>query len=141
MMAGESGELSGKRQVSWGVGRRKTSVAKVRLIANGQGKVVINRRTLPLYFSKAHDRKAALQPLELTGLLQNFDVYVDAFGGGTTGQAAAMSLGVARALVVHDPALRSALSREQLLTRDSRMVERKKYGQRGARRRYQYSKR
>ncbi len=138
---GNEGKRSKPLRVNRAFGRRKTSVAQVRLIPLGGGKVLVNKRALEHYFRKSTDRKTALQPLESTGLLHHFDVLVKVEGGGTTGQAGAMSLGVARALVDYDGNLRPALSREKLLTRDPRMVERKKYGQPGARRRYQFSKR
>jgi small subunit ribosomal protein S9 len=124
----------------WGTGRRKTAVARVR-IAAGNGKIEINGRTLNDFFTKEQDRKAIFGPLEVTNTGGKMDVLVNASGGGQTGQAGAIVLGLARALVKHDPAFEGALRNAAFLTRDSRMKERKKYGQRGARRRFQFSKR
>jgi len=124
----------------WGTGRRKTAVARVR-IAPGNGKIEINGRTLNDYFTKEVDRKAIFGPLEVTSTGGKMDVLVNADGGGPTGQSGAIVLGLGRALLKYDPTLESALRNAGFLTRDSRMKERKKYGQRGARRRFQFSKR
>ncbi len=124
----------------WGTGRRKTAVARVR-IAPGGGKIEINGRTLNDYFTKEVDRKAIFGPLEVTSTGGKMDVLVNADGGGPTGQSGAIVLGLGRALLKYDPTLESALRAAGFLTRDSRMKERKKYGQRGARRRFQFSKR
>lgn len=125
----------------WGVGRRKTSTARVRLGFPGTGALTVNKKTLEQYFPREAHRKAALQALELTGSMTKCDLIANVRGGGMTGQAGAVLLGSARALVEYSAELRSMLSRERLLTRDPRMVERKKYGQPGARRQYQFSKR
>jgi small subunit ribosomal protein S9 len=124
-----------------GTGRRKTSVARVRL-KPGQGSIFINKRSLEDYFTanKIFVTKVR-QPLEVTANTNKFDVYASVKGGGPTGQAGALLHGISRALVQADGDLRSALSKAGFLTRDSRMVERKKYGQSGARKRYQFSKR
>lgn len=123
-----------------GTGRRKTSVARVRL-KPGQGQIVINRQPVEKYFdSKTHQQKIR-KPLELTSTANKFDVFVNVRGGGFTGQSGAILHGVARALIAADTDLKSALSKAGYLTRDSRMVERKKYGQPGARKRFQFSKR
>lgn len=124
----------------WGTGRRKASVARVR-IRPGEGKFVINKREANDYFVLARDRGAIRVPLEITENVKNMDVFVNVHGGGTTGQAGAVVLGLARALFKVDPANGPKLKEQNLLSRDPRRVERKKYGQRGARRRFQFSKR
>jgi small subunit ribosomal protein S9 len=129
-----------KPQFVWGVGRRKTAVARVR-IAPGGGKIEINGRTLNDYFTAERDRKAIFGPLEVTNTGGKMDVLVNASGGGPTGQAGAIVMGLGRALAKYDQGLEGALRNAGFLTRDSRMKERKKYGQRGARRRFQFSKR
>ena len=123
-----------------GTGRRKTSVARVRLMA-GSGKIVINGRTLESYFPIEDHRAAVLQPLNRTDTVNKFDVRVNVAGGGLSGQAGAIRHGIARALLRADINYRPVLKAEGLLTRDPRMKERKKYGQPGARKRFQYSKR
>ena len=129
-----------KPQYVWGVGRRKTAVARVR-IAPGSGKIEINGRELNDYFTGERDRKAIFGPLEVTSTGGKMDVRVSAMGGGPTGQAGAIVMGLGRALAKYDPGLEGSLRNAGFLTRDSRMKERKKYGQRGARRRFQFSKR
>lgn len=124
----------------WGTGRRKTSVARVR-IRPGTGKLVVNKKDLEAYFTKDQDRKAVVAPLKAVHGEKAFDVFVNVKGGGTTGQAGAALLGVARALKTYDENYLPALRDNGLLTRDPRMVERKKPGQAGARRRFQFSKR
>jgi small subunit ribosomal protein S9 len=124
----------------WGTGRRKTSVARVRL-RPGSGKFLVNKRELNDYFHRDQDRKAALAPLKLVQGEKAFDVFVNVRGGGITGQAGAALLGVARALRAYDENYIGTLRDHGLLTRDPRMVERKKPGQAGARRRFQFSKR
>jgi len=123
-----------------GTGRRKTSVARVRL-RPGQGTIVINDRPLDAYFTVVKHREAVLAPLNNTNRQGSFDIRIRVDGGGITGQADACKLGIARALRLYDPTLDSALRDAGLLTRDSRMKERKKYGLRGARRGTQFSKR
>jgi small subunit ribosomal protein S9 len=123
-----------------GTGRRKTAVARVRL-ASGTGKIVINGRPFENYFPMESLRMMAAQPLSVTGTTEKFDAQITVSGGGPTGQAGAVSHGLARALLTVDANLRPTLKAEGLLTRDSRMKERKKYGQPGARKRFQYSKR
>jgi small subunit ribosomal protein S9 len=123
-----------------GTGRRKTAVARVRL-AIGSGRIVINGRALENYFPLDTLRDQASQPLTVTANTSRFDVRVNVSGGGPSGQAGAVRHGIARALLAADPALRPTLKSHGLLTRDSRMRERKKYGQPGARKRYQFSKR
>jgi small subunit ribosomal protein S9 len=124
----------------WGVGRRKSAVARVR-IAPGSGKVEVNGRTLNDYFTSERDRKAIFGPLEVTSTGGKVDLFVNATGGGQSGQCGAIVMGLGRALARYDKALEVALRGAGFLTRDSRMKERKKYGQRGARRRFQFSKR
>ncbi|MFH1371087.1 MAG: 30S ribosomal protein S9 [Planctomycetota bacterium] len=124
----------------WGTGRRKTSVARVRL-KPGEGKMLINKRKLEEYFRTDQNRAAVMAPLAAAKLEKSFDVFVNVRGGGTTGQAGATVLGIARALKGYDPNLLQMLRDGGYLTRDPRMVERKKPGQSGARKRYQFSKR
>ncbi len=124
----------------WGTGRRKTSVARVR-IRPGTGKLLVNKRELDDYFKRDQDRKAVTSPLRLVQAEKLFDVFVNVNGGGITGQAGAALLGLARALKSYDENYLPALRDNGQLTRDPRMVERKKPGQSGARRRFQFSKR
>jgi len=123
-----------------GTGRRKTAVARVRL-ATGTGKIVVNGRALENYFVVESQRTVASQPLTVTGLSDKYDAQVSVTGGGPDGQAGAVRHGLARALLTVDANLRPILKAEGFLTRDPRMRERKKYGQPGARKRFQYSKR
>lgn len=123
-----------------GTGRRKTSVAQVRLVS-GDGKVVINDRPLAEYFGKKTLEMVAKQPLVLTKTEGRYDVIANVRGGGITGQAGAIRLGIARALLKADIEMRPALKKAGFLTRDPRMKERKKYGLKGARRAPQFSKR
>ncbi len=139
-VAEESGLPKTKPTYVWGVGRRKTAVARVR-IAPGTGKIEINGRTLNDFFTNERDRKSIFGPLEVTNTGGKMDVLVNANGGGPTGQTGAIVMGLGRALTKYDQSLEAALRDGGFLTRDSRMKERKKYGQRGARRRFQFSKR
>ncbi|MBU6399683.1 MAG: 30S ribosomal protein S9 [Verrucomicrobia bacterium] len=123
-----------------GTGRRKTAVARVRL-CSGSGKVMINGRSLEHYFLTETARAHAVQPLVTTESANRFDVRVNVEGGGPAGQAGAVRHGIARALLAADATLRSLLKSHGFLTRDPRTRERKKYGQPGARKRFQYSKR
>ena len=123
-----------------GTGRRKTSIARVRLVSGG-GKITINGRPFENYFTMDTLRATASQPLTVTGTAEKLDVRVNVSGGGPSGQAGAVRHGIARALLQFDANLRPQLKAEGLLTRDPRMKERKKYGQPGARKRFQYSKR
>jgi small subunit ribosomal protein S9 len=129
-----------KPTYTWGVGRRKSACARVR-IAPGTGKIEINGRTLNDYFTAEQDRKAIFGPLEVTNTGGKMDVFANCEGGGPTGQTGAIIMGLGRALAKYDNSLEVALRGGGFLTRDSRMKERKKYGQRGARRRFQFSKR
>jgi small subunit ribosomal protein S9 len=124
----------------WGTGRRKSSVARVR-IKTGSGKLLINKRELNNYFRREQDRNAVVAPLKAVNAEKTFDVFINVSGGGTTGQAGASQLGIARALKKCDQSYVQVLRDGGHLTRDSRMVERKKPGQSGARRRFQFSKR
>ncbi len=124
----------------WGTGRRKRSVARVR-IRPGNGKLLINKRTLEDYFTREQDRKSVMAPLKTVDGEKSFDVFINVRGGGTSGQAGASLLGIARALKNYDEGYIQPLRDGGHLTRDGRMVERKKPGQSGARRRFQFSKR
>jgi len=123
-----------------GTGRRKTSVAQVRLIP-GEGKVLINKRPLTEYFGKKTLEMVVKQPLVLTQTEGRYDILATVKGGGVTGQAGAVRLGIARALLKADNEIRPSLKKAGFLTRDPRMKERKKYGLKGARRAPQFSKR
>jgi small subunit ribosomal protein S9 len=123
-----------------GTGRRKTSVARVRVKA-GTGKITINERELDEFFRVPQDRNAVLAPLAHCEILDKVDISIRVHGGGTTGQAGACMQGIARALMKHDSDLEPKLREKQFLSRDSRMKERKKYGLHGARRGTQFSKR
>ena len=124
----------------YGTGRRKSSVARVRLVP-GTGKIVINDREIDDYFGLETLKLIVRQPLNLTGTLDKFDIICRVAGGGVTGQAGAIRHGISRALLQYDAELRSELKKAGLLTRDPRMKERKKYGLKGARRAPQFSKR
>jgi small subunit ribosomal protein S9 len=123
-----------------GTGRRKTAIARVRL-ASGTGKIIINGRAFETHFPTDSLRGQVTQPLTVTGTSDKFDVRVNVTGGGPNGQAGAVRHGIARALLHADANFRASLKAEGFLTRDPRMKERKKYGQPGARKRFQFSKR
>ncbi|HJN88748.1 MAG TPA: 30S ribosomal protein S9 [Verrucomicrobiota bacterium] len=124
-----------------GTGRRKTAVARVRLSANGSGKITVNGRAVENYFTVENQRTIAVQPLETVEMNEKADVRVRVAGGGIAGQAGAMRLGIARALEKYDGELRQPLKDAGHLSRDPRKKERKKPGQPGARKHFQYSKR
>lgn len=124
----------------YGTGRRKTAVARTRMLP-GTGQIVINGRPVEEYFPRSVLQVIVKQPFALTKLLGKFDVNATLDGGGISGQAEALRHGISRALLQVDPELRGVLKKAGLLTRDARSKERKKYGQRGARARFQYSKR
>nr|PZM92957.1 MAG: 30S ribosomal protein S9 [Pseudomonadota bacterium] len=124
----------------YATGRRKEAVARVWL-QPGEGKITINDRDLHTYFGRETSRMVLLQPLDLVGRREKVDVWVNVSGGGLSGQAGAIRHGISRALVKLDPELRQQLKKAGFLTRDARVVERKKYGQPGARKRFQFSKR
>lgn len=126
--------------LSRGTGRRKTAVARVRLLA-GTGTILVNSRPYDRFFCCEQDRAKVRSVLIATGVLDKYDIHAMVEGGGPTGQAGAIALGIARALKIHNPALEPPLREGSLMTRDSRMKERKKYGKRGARRSVQFSKR
>ena len=135
-----TGKVPDKGGYWWGTGRRKSAVARVRIKA-GDGKLLVNKRGLKDYFVRDQDRKAVLAPLRAVEAEKSFDIFVNVRGGGTSGQSGAVSLGIARALKKHDEKYIQPLRDGGHLTRDSRVVERKKYGQAGARKRFQFSKR
>lgn len=125
---------------SYGTGRRKSSIARVWLTP-GKGNIKINNKTLDDYFGRETLLNIIEKPLEVVNKKTEIDVFAKVVGGGFTGQAGAIQHGIARALLQYDPTLRLTLKKEGLLTRDARMKERKKYGQKGARARFQFSKR
>jgi small subunit ribosomal protein S9 len=122
------------------VGRRKNAVARVKLV-DGSGKILVNNREFENYFPLAIQRDEILKPFQVTETLGRYDVKIRVNGGGSAGQAGAVKLGIARSLISLDEDFRTALRNAGLLTRDPRMVERKKYGQKKARKRFQFSKR
>lgn len=124
----------------YATGKRKTAVARV-FMRPGTGQIVINKKSAKEYLVREADRNLVMEPLKATELLDRYDLYINVKGGGVSGQAGAIRHGISRALVAGDPELRDVLKKRGFLTRDSRMKERKKYGQPGARARYQYSKR
>ena len=132
---------SKKKIQYWGTGRRKKAIARVRLIPNGNGEIIINKRTIDEYFGLETLKLIVRQPLALTETLDKFDVAVNVCGGGMTGQAGAIRHGIARALVIADEAFKPAVKKAGFLTRDPRAKERKKYGLKKARRAPQFSKR
>ncbi|HEU6437961.1 MAG TPA: 30S ribosomal protein S9 [Nitratidesulfovibrio sp.] len=127
-------------EFNYGTGRRKTATARTRLYA-GSGQIVVNGRPFEDYFPRKSLQMIIRQPLVLTKNVERFDIKINVCGGGVTGQAEAVRHGISRALLEVEPELRGALKRAGFLTRDARKKERKKYGQRAARARYQYSKR
>jgi small subunit ribosomal protein S9 len=126
---------------TYATGKRKTAVARVWLKPSGSGQITVNGRTADEYFERASSRMVARQSLEQLELLDGYDVVATVAGGGHSAQAEALRHGIARALIAEDPERRRALKQAGYLTRDSRAKERKKYGQPGARKRFQYSKR
>ena len=130
-----------KKVQYWGTGRRKKAIARVRLIPNGTGAIVINKKTIDEYFGLDTLKLIVRQPLVLTESESKYDVMVNVCGGGYTGQAGAIRHGIARALVLAEPELRPTVKKAGYLTRDSRMKERKKYGLKKARKAPQFSKR
>ncbi len=126
--------------IYWGTGRRKTAVARVRVMA-GKGNVTVNGMNIDEYFTVSAFRDVVLQPLVLLNMVSRYDVHVNVNGGGMSGQAGAIRHGIARSLVKMDETLRPSLKKAGFLKRDPRMKERKKYGQKGARARFQFSKR
>jgi len=127
-------------KIYYATGRRKTSTARV-FLKPGKGALTINGKKAEDYLKRMQSKMVILQPFDVTSQMEKFDVRVTVLGGGENGQTGAIRLGIARALIAFDAAMRPALKKAGYLTRDSREVERKKYGKSGARRRYQYSKR
>ena len=128
------------KNIAIGTGRRKTSVARV-FVRDGSGKIVVNGKDVKDYFATDSQVQVVKQPLLVTSMDNKYDILINVQGGGLNGQAAACLHGISRALVQIDQDARTSLKANGYLTRDSRMVERKKFGQRGARRRFQFSKR
>jgi small subunit ribosomal protein S9 len=124
----------------WGTGRRKNAVARV-LLRSGNGKVTINDREVDDYLPRFFWKSQAMEPLSVAGVEGRVDVKINAHGGGLTGQSGAIRMGIARAIVKFNPDMRQVLKKAGMLRRDSRMVERKKFGQKGARGKRQFSKR
>ncbi|MDP2937839.1 MAG: 30S ribosomal protein S9 [Candidatus Omnitrophota bacterium] len=122
------------------VGRRKEAVARVTLLP-GKGNILVNKQPYEKYFIRETDRIIIKQPLQITNNLDKYDIIANIVGGGLTGQAGALRLGIARALITSQPELKDSLRNQGFLTRDPRMKERKKYGQKGARKRFQWTKR
>jgi small subunit ribosomal protein S9 len=122
------------------VGKRKSAIARV-YMTHGSGKIVVNGRTVADYFPRATSQMIIQQPFGLTNNVDKFDIKVNVIGGGSSAQAQATKHGISKALITYDETLRPVLKKAGFLTRDSREVERKKYGKSGARKRYQYSKR
>jgi len=127
-------------QKIYATGRRKTSIARV-WMKPGTGDITINKRTMDEYFGRPTSKMVVRQPLELTDNIGKFDIDVNVCGGGPSGQAGAIKHGITKALLEVDPELRASLKKAGFITRDSRIKERKKYGKRGARRSFQFSKR
>jgi small subunit ribosomal protein S9 len=127
-------------QKIYATGRRKTSIARV-WMKPGTGDITINKRTMDEYFGRPTSKMVVRQPLELTDNIGKFDINVNVCGGGPSGQAGAIKHGITKALLEVDPELRASLKKAGFITRDSRIKERKKYGKRGARRSFQFSKR
>ena len=128
------------KNIAIGTGRRKTAVARV-FVRDGSGKIVVNGKDVKDYFVTEEQIQVVHQPLSVTSMGNKYDILINVTGGGMNGQAAACLHGISRALVQIDPDARTSLKSNGYLTRDPRMVERKKYGQKGARRRFQFSKR
>jgi len=124
----------------YGTGRRKDSIARV-FLRPGKGEILINKRPIDIYFGRETLKMVLRQPLELTDSLKKFDIFVNVKGGGLSGQAGAIRHGISRALLLAMDDSRDTLKKARMLTRDSRKVERKKYGQPGSRKKYQFSKR
>jgi small subunit ribosomal protein S9 len=129
-----------EKNAFYSTGRRKQAVARVWMMP-GSGKIAINKREIDDYFGRATSKMVLRQPLELTETLGRYDIFINVSGGGLSGQAEAIRLGVTRALIQINASFRPVLKKAGYVTRDPRVVERKKYGQRGARARFQFSKR
>ena len=127
-------------EVFYATGRRKRAIAKV-WVEEGSGEITVNKKNLGEYFQRESSEMIVKQPLAMTETLENYNIHATVRGGGLSGQAGALRLGIAKALSESNQSLRIPLKRVGFLTRDSRVVERKKYGQKGARKRFQFSKR
>jgi small subunit ribosomal protein S9 len=132
--------MATQEKVYYATGRRKTSTSRI-FLKSGSGKVLVNGLTIGDYLKRLTSQMIALQPLDLVSLKNKLDLNISVSGGGESGQAGAICHGISRALTIYDEQLRGVLKKAGFLTRDSRMVERKKYGKSGARARYQHSKR
>ena len=139
-MSSTAQPLEGAKQQFYGTGRRKDAIARV-FVKFGSGKISVNGRTVDEYFRNVTWRNRAVEPMKFTDTANAVDVVATVKGGGVGGQSGAVRMGLSRALAVFNPELRPGLRKNGFLTRDSRMKERKKYGQKGARKRFQYSKR
>ncbi|MBZ5661064.1 MAG: 30S ribosomal protein S9 [Acidobacteriia bacterium] len=139
-MSSSGQPVEGAKQVFYGTGRRKESVARV-FLTFGTGKITINGRTTDQYFHNVNWLNRAVEPLKFTETVGSVDIMATVNGGGVGGQSGAFRMGLSRALSLFNPELRAGLRKNGFLTRDSRMKERKKYGQKGARKRFQFSKR
>lgn len=133
--------IMSKKTTIIATGRRKEAVAKVRLMPQGKGNIIVNGRDFMSYFTTIDQRLKVKKPISATDLEGKIDVTANVSGGGLSGQAGAVSLGIARCLIAFNPELRGTLRKQDLLTRDPRAKERKKYGRKGARRRFQWTKR
>ncbi len=129
-----------EKKFIWGTGRRKTSVARVR-ICEGSGKFIVNKKDMTAFFTIKQHQNAVLAPLQATGVMDQYDIFANVNGGGITGQSGAIMLGIARALCKAEEELEAKLRKHGHMTRDSRMSERKKYGKKKARKSFQFSKR
>ena len=132
--------MSSTQQTWYATGKRKTAVARVYMTL-GEGKITVNGRDIEEYFGRETSKRVLREPMEVTGMMGRFDLRINAHGGGISGQAGAIRHGISKALQLHDLELRKVLKPLGMITRDARVKERKKYGQRGARARYQFSKR
>ena len=130
-----------QESIIWATGRRKKSMARVRLISGGSGEIKVNKKPLDEYFDRPTSRLIIRQPLKITNLLEKFNIIATVKGGGKSGQAGALRHGISRALATTGEEAKILLKRKGFLTRDSRAKERKKYGQKGARKRFQWTKR
>ena len=139
-MSSTAQPLEGAKQQFYGTGRRKDAIARV-FVKFGAGKISVNGRTVDEYFRNVTWRNRAVEPMKFTDTVTAVDVVATVKGGGVGGQSGAVRMGLSRALALFNPELRPGLRKNGFLTRDSRMKERKKYGQKGARKRFQYSKR
>ncbi|MGA3279770.1 MAG: 30S ribosomal protein S9 [Smithella sp.] len=128
------------QQRYYATGKRKSAIARVYMRA-GSGNIIVNKRNYDEYFARPSLNMLVKQPFDITGKKDQFDLYVNVCGGGVAGQAGAVKHGISKALLEYDPELRSVLKKAGFLTRDARVKERKKYGQPGARKRFQFSKR